>query len=81
MTTTLTLNMPAFSDIEERELSFLLATKLYETQKFSLGQAADMIGISKRTFTDVFWFLIELNCCIFALSLKDNSSQTLILRK
>ncbi|MEM9830086.1 MAG: UPF0175 family protein [Bacteroidota bacterium] len=31
----------------------ILATKLYEKGKLSLGQAADMVGLSKHTFAEL----------------------------
>jgi predicted HTH domain antitoxin len=30
-----------------------IAAKLYESGKLSLGQAADMVGLSKRTFAEL----------------------------
>ena len=51
--TTLTLNLPKTIEVEERELVMILATKLYEQGKLSLGQAADLAGLSKRAFMEV----------------------------
>jgi predicted HTH domain antitoxin len=31
----------------------LLATKLYEQGKLSLGQAAELVGLTKRTFAEI----------------------------
>lgn len=44
--TTLTLNLPKTVKFEERELILILATKLYEQGKLSLGQAAELAGLS-----------------------------------
>ena len=39
--------------ISETELKLLLATKLYETGRLSLGQAADVANLTKRTFIEI----------------------------
>lgn len=51
--TTLTLNLPKTVKLEERELVMILATKLYEQGKLSLGQAAELAGFSKRAFVEI----------------------------
>ena len=51
--TTLTLNLPKTVHLEERELVMILATKLYEQGKLSLGQAAELAGLSKRAFMEI----------------------------
>ena len=51
--TTLTLNLPKTVKFEERELVMILATKLYEQGKLSLGQSAELAGLSKRAFMEV----------------------------
>jgi predicted HTH domain antitoxin len=50
---TLTLNIPDNLDLDNREAAMLLATRLYEQGKLSLGQAAEMAGYSKRTFMEL----------------------------
>jgi len=50
---TLTLNIPDSVDINNNEISMLLATKLYQQSKVSLGQAAELAGISKRSFAEL----------------------------
>lgn len=50
---TVTLNVPDTLDIDDREAAMLLATKLYEQGKLSLGQAAELAGYSKRTFIEL----------------------------
>ncbi len=37
----------------ENDLSMLVATKLYEQGKLSLGQAAELVGLTKRTFAEL----------------------------
>ena len=51
--TTLTLNLPKTIKLEESELVLILATKLYEQGRLSLGQAAELAGLSKRAFMDI----------------------------
>ncbi len=51
--TTLTLNLPKTVKFEERELVLILATKLYERGSLSLGQAAELAGLSKRAFMEI----------------------------
>lgn len=49
--TELKLDLP--TDLSEDEAKLLLAIKLYEVGKASLGQAAKLAGYSKRTFIDI----------------------------
>ena len=49
----LVLNVPDFSDLDEKEMSMILASKLYEEGRLSLGQAAELVGLSKRTFAEL----------------------------
>lgn len=50
---TLTLNIPDSIDLDEKDIEMLVATKLYEQGKLSLGQAAELVGLSKRTFAEL----------------------------
>lgn len=50
---TLTIDIPDSLDIKDKEAAMLLATKLYEQGKLSLGQAAELAGLSKRTFAEI----------------------------
>jgi predicted HTH domain antitoxin len=50
---TLTLYLPDSLDMTPKEVTMLLATRLYEQGKLSLGQAAEMAGYSKRTFMEL----------------------------
>ncbi|AWA31119.1 hypothetical protein HYN48_14035 [Flavobacterium magnum] len=68
---TLTLNIPDNLDIDNRELVMLLASKLYEQGKLSLGQAAELAGLTKRTFAEL---LSRYNVSIFNFPLSDLSS-------
>ncbi len=50
---TLTINLPDNLAIEEFEAKILLAGQLYEKGKVTMGQAADIVGISKRSFMEI----------------------------
>lgn len=46
----LTVNIPDNIDLDNLQLAILIASKLYEQGKLSLGQAADLAGLSKKNF-------------------------------
>jgi predicted HTH domain antitoxin len=50
---TLTLNIPDSVDLDNRDLAMLVSTRLYEQGKLSLGQAAEVAGLTKRTFAEL----------------------------
>ena len=50
---TLTLNVPDSFDIDDKEIAIILATKLYEQGRLSLGQAAVLVGLTKRNFIEL----------------------------
>lgn len=68
---TLTLNLPDSLDMTHRELVMLLASRLYEQGKLSLGQAAQLAGISKRTFAELIG---QYNVSLFNFPSTDLSS-------
>lgn len=47
-----TLNLPDNIDLDETQISMLLAAQLYDMEKLSLGQAAQLVGLTKREFMD-----------------------------
>lgn len=49
----LTINLPESLDSEEFEIKMLLAGQLYERGKVTIGQAAEITGISKRSFIEM----------------------------
>ncbi|AYL96742.1 UPF0175 family protein [Mucilaginibacter celer] len=51
--TTLTLQVPDSLGEQQYDTIRFIAAKLYESGKLSLGQAAEMAGLSKRTFADL----------------------------
>ncbi len=50
---TLTVKIPSTVELDESELLLILASKLYEKGKLSLGQAAELAGFSKRVFAEI----------------------------
>ncbi|MFN8360455.1 MAG: UPF0175 family protein [Candidatus Kapaibacterium sp.] len=51
--TTCTLQVPDSFDVDSNEVAMLIATRLYEQGKLSMGQAAELVGLSKRTFIEL----------------------------
>lgn len=50
---TLTINIPDSLELDDREAKMLLASSLYAKGKLSLGQAAELVGFSKRAFMEI----------------------------
>lgn len=53
MQTTVELKLDLPSNLTKDEVQTLLAVKLYETERVSLGQAAKLAGYSKRAFIEI----------------------------
>lgn len=49
----LTINIPDNLDLDKMQVVMLLASTLYEQGKLSLGQAAEVAGMTKRTFAEL----------------------------
>ena len=47
------LTLPESFDVSEAELKILIAGELYERQKLSLSQAAQLSGLSTRAFIEI----------------------------
>ena len=50
---TFSISLPDSIDLDTRDIKILIASKLYEQGKLSLGEASDIIGVSKRTFIEL----------------------------
>ncbi len=50
---TLTLHIPDTIDLDDKEAAMLIATSMYEKGKLSLGQAAELVGLTKQAFTEL----------------------------
>jgi len=68
---TLTLKVPDSLDVDNRGLAMLVATRLYEQGKLSLGQAAEVAGLTKRTFAELMG---SYNVSLFNFPASDLSS-------
>ncbi len=49
----ITIHFPTNVAMDSHELTMLVASQLYAKGKLSLGQAAEVANLSKRTFTEV----------------------------
>ena len=49
----ITLDIPEKVNLNERETIRFLAAKMYESGKLSLGQAAELAGLSKVAFSEI----------------------------
>jgi predicted HTH domain antitoxin len=58
----ITLNIPDNLDIDNNDFIISAASKMYEQGKLSLGQAAQLAGLTKRTFAEL---LGKYNVSIF----------------
>lgn len=50
---TISVRLPNFSSVSEFDARIILAGELYERGKLSLGQAAEVVGLSKRAFIEI----------------------------
>ncbi len=50
---TVTLHIPDSLEIDNSEVAMIVAVELYEQGKLSLGQAAEVVGLTKRTFAEL----------------------------
>jgi len=66
--TTITLQVPDSLGEYQNDTVRFIAAKLYESGKLSLGQAADMAGLSKRTFAEL---LGDYNVSLINYSIED----------
>lgn len=49
----LTLNIPENLGLDNFQVAMLVASRLYEQGQLSLGQAAELAGLTKRTFAEL----------------------------
>ena len=65
------LNIPDNVEINNNKLTVIVATRLYEIGKLSLGQASEMIGCSKSSFIEL---LGKYNISVFNYPASDLES-------
>jgi len=49
----ITINIPDTVEVNQQDVTMYLATELYKQGKLSIGQAADLAGLSKRAFIEL----------------------------
>ncbi|MEM6842078.1 MAG: UPF0175 family protein [Bacteroidota bacterium] len=47
------MKVPESLQLSKFDVEMIVATKLYEDGKLTSGQAAEMVGVSKRTFIEL----------------------------
>ena len=72
--TTVTVKIPKTLSLSEFEIRMILASRLYETGKITSGQAAEMVGLSKRAFIEL---LGKDNVSVFGYTLEDEDLSVL----
>ena len=50
---TLIINIPDTVDFDDKDALMTIASRLFEKGKLSLGQAAELVGLSKRAFMEM----------------------------
>ena len=65
---TIQLTIPDEIELKEFDFTMIVATKLYEDGLLSAGQAAQMTGLSKRTFIEI---LGKYGVSLFSQSIED----------
>ena len=50
---TLMINIPDTVDFDDKDALMTIASRLFEKGKLSLGQAAELVGLSKRAFMEI----------------------------
>jgi len=65
---TIQINIPDSLELKDYDFSMIIAAKLYEDGKLSSGQAAQMVGLSKRAFIEM---LGKYGVSVFSTSIPD----------
>ena len=68
---TIKLKIPDSLEKNDNELAMIIASKLYEDGTLSSGQAAELAGLSKRTFIEL---LGKYGVSVFSTSAEDLKS-------
>ncbi len=64
----ITVKLPKRLGLSEFEVTMFLASRLYEAGKITSGQAAEMVGLSKRAFIEL---LGKYNVSVFGYTLDE----------
>jgi predicted HTH domain antitoxin len=68
---TIQLHIPDSVDLRDYDFSMIIASKLYEEAKLSAGEAAEIVGLSKRAFIEM---LGKYGVSVFSTSISDLNS-------
>ncbi|MBP7210743.1 MAG: UPF0175 family protein [Paludibacteraceae bacterium] len=68
---TIQIHIPDSVDLKDYDFSMIIASKLYEEAKLSAGQAAEIVGLSKRAFIEM---LGKYEVSVFSTSISDLNS-------
>lgn len=68
----ITLNLPEHLKMSDFDVKMMIASKLFEEGKISSGQAAEIVGISKRAFVEL---LGKYNVSLFGYDSKELSEE------
>jgi len=71
---TIQINVPDNVDLKDSDFSMIIASKLYEDGILSSGQAAELAGVTKRTFIEL---LGHYGVSVFTKSINDLESDIL----
>ncbi len=64
----LTIQLPDSLKMNDFELKMMIASKLFEDGRLSSGQAAEIVGISKRSFLEI---LGQYNVSLFGYDFEE----------
>ena len=70
---TINIKVPEMADLDTMQLSMILSSRLYEQGRLSLGQAAEIANLSKRTFVEL---LGTYNVSVFNYPASDMENET-----
>ena len=65
---TIQIKIPDSIDLTDYDFSMMVAAKLYEDKKLSSGEAAEMVGLTKRAFIEL---LGKYGVSLFSSSVSD----------
>lgn len=65
---TVKINIPDSVDLKDYDFSMIIASKLYADAKLSSGQAAQIVGLSKKAFIEM---LGKYDVSVFSSSISD----------
>ncbi|MFA9393029.1 MAG: UPF0175 family protein [Prolixibacteraceae bacterium] len=68
---TIQIHIPDSVDLKDYDFSMIIASKLYEEAKLSAGQAAEIVGLSKRAFIEM---LGKYGVSVLSTSISDLNS-------